>query len=266
MIQCDDCGRWFHAKCIQLVRSEQLHFLADVSKPFGCDLHEQEDRIRGSYQATSMYQLGYAVLRKLVDVRPALVSKVRARSRHAGCIFNNNDTLQSNDRLRSQTPINITKQQVPGLERIYHLLGIPEDSQCTWVVLCSMPGCQKQGAHADYSVIHPDWHPNDPRVSHGCLLAVEDGTMFDVWPGAHLKRKGLITKDEAVLPAIPRTTLHLNKGDAVAFRADCVHAGSAYEKENVRLHCYLDIPTMIHPIGRVSRWASFIAEGVLLDT
>ena len=36
--------------------------------------------------------------------------------------------------------------------------------------------------------------------------------------------------------------INLERGDALIFRGDLIHAGSAYEMDNVRLHCYLDVP------------------------
>jgi hypothetical protein len=54
-------------------------------------------------------------------------------------------------------------------------------------------------------------------------------------------------------------------GDVIVFRADCIHAGSAYTKENVRLHCYLDIPKMPHATNRVQRWNKMLSKGELLD-
>ena len=42
----------------------------------------------------------------------------------------------------------------------------------------------------------------------------------------------------------------MNKGDIVIFRCDFVHSGSGYDKENIRLHCYLDSKTVLRDPNR----------------
>jgi hypothetical protein len=109
------------------------------------------------------------------------------------------------------------------------------------VVLLSKPGCQEQAAHSDYV---PDtefrkWISTNPPYL--AILALTDGTKLNIWPGS----AGLIIMEEHRLfgkPAIPKTTLRLKKGELLIFRGDLVHAGSAYEEENIRLHIYLDSP------------------------
>jgi ectoine hydroxylase-related dioxygenase (phytanoyl-CoA dioxygenase family) len=70
------------------------------------------------------------------------------------------------------------------------------------------------------------------------LVALEDETTMDVWPGSHRLVRGSTDIQD------PVSVVHvsLNKGDALLFRGDLVHAGSAYTKPNVRIHFYLDSP------------------------
>ena len=35
--------------------------------------------------------------------------------------------------------------------------------------------------------------------------------------------------------------IYLDQGDCLVFDGDCVHAGSAYDYDNVWLHVYLDV-------------------------
>ena len=42
------------------------------------------------------------------------------------------------------------------------------------------------------------------------------------------------------LPAIPVTIVEFGAGDVFIFRPDVIHAGDAFEEENVRCHCFLD--------------------------
>ena len=37
------------------------------------------------------------------------------------------------------------------------------------------------------------------------------------------------------------TRIQLNKGDLIVFFGDCIHASSAYNVDNIRLHCYFPI-------------------------
>ena len=64
------------------------------------------------------------------------------------------------------------------------------------------------------------------------------GTKINVWPNSIR----LIYTDPQFLPhrAIQMKTLELNPGDIFVFRGDLVHAGAAYDKENFRIHCFLD--------------------------
>ena len=62
------------------------------------------------------------------------------------------------------------------------------------VVLRSEPGCQSQLPHTDYpeqmadGSAWYDWRSND--VPLGCVLALQDETHFDVWPGAFILMHG----------------------------------------------------------------------------
>ena len=157
---------------------------------------------------------------------------------------------------------------LPGFMSCFRsLFGSKHDFSMSWVALHSKKGCQQQGAHCDYMVGGPNWSKNSSRVSHGCLVSIEDDTKFDVWPGAHHLLDGSgFTNDTFHFP-ISRQTELLKKGDIVFFRADCFHAGSEYlDKTNTRLHCYLDVRSMPHPINRVVRYHTFFNEGVLSDT
>jgi hypothetical protein len=267
MIQCDGCDLWFHPECLRLSATETRAFLEDDSKQFPCHLHAAEDRLRANYMQTLLYTHGYVVLPALVDITPALQKKVSGRLRQAVTIQNANETQNVNDRRRLQVDIALRDQDTPGFQRLYEHLGIPDNVSRTWTVLQSKPGCQAQGAHVDYEIDTDTWVANDPRVSHGCLLALSDGTTLDVWRGAHLR---IGTDSRETTPTthpqvVPRSTIILNAGDALVFRADCLHAGSAYPQGNVRLHCYMDRPKMPHATNRVQRWHKLVTTRDLLD-
>jgi ectoine hydroxylase-related dioxygenase (phytanoyl-CoA dioxygenase family) len=106
------------------------------------------------------------------------------------------------------------------------------------VALLSKPGCKAQLAHTDYT---PATLANatDETMPLACLVALENGTAFDVWPEAIRFEKNVSYKHMQV---------KLNKGDVLVFRGDLVHGGAACgEVENVRIHAYLDVEGVERP-------------------
>ncbi len=105
-----------------------------------------------------------------------------------------------------------------------------------FVLLRSLPGCERQLAHTDYI-------PDEELLTCSsedrpllCVLALEDKTKLIVWPGSHKIING---RGRTMAPIQPKI-LWLDAGDAVVFRGDLVHAGAEYTTENMRLHCYID--------------------------
>lgn len=110
------------------------------------------------------------------------------------------------------------------------------------VVIKSEPGCQRQAAHTDHvpSLQLQRLVYGDPtRLPLAVLVAVEEGTTLEVWPSS-IALSTRVT--DAALPAapLPHTTLKVPTGSAVVFRADLVHAGSAYAAQHRRLHLFLE--------------------------
>jgi hypothetical protein len=64
------------------------------------------------------------------------------------------------------------------------------------------------------------------------IVALEDNTPLHIYP---FDKGGV------------RETIILNAGDRVVFRGDLIHCGAAYDKRNVRIHCFLDstAPTVV---------------------
>ena len=199
---------------------------------------------------------GYRVFRGAVTISATLVTKVRAvQDRKEGPdimapIFNGDG--HGNDNLRLQAPINIDHGNIdtdlPGLRAL--IAKQPELDSTTmspWLVVFSKPGCGRQ-------VAHTDWTPQEnSNKSFACVIALQPKTTLDVWPGAgRILMDGVqrarnsgggmeltdVARDR--LLRIPRSQVMLNKGDVLIFRADCVHAGSAYITANSRLHAYFD--------------------------
>ena len=102
-----------------------------------------------------------------------------------------------------------------------------------FVVIKSLPGCQHQAPHFDYDPKRFKDIKNED-VPCGLIIALMDNTMLTVWRKAFAIHD--LDKEQKFHPKIYK----LNKEDCLVFRGDTVHAGSAYEKGNIRIHCYLD--------------------------
>ena len=147
-------------------------------------------------------------------------------------IFNDNPAYKS-DRKRKQATIS-----TPWSRAVRHHLAVefPTLRPSPMVMIESEPGCQRQAAHCDYIPTEELLDLPDEEMPLLFLLAVEPHTMLDIWPGSHLALRGETKK------RYRRKTLVLDAGDAVLFRADLIHAGSAYASANRRFHVYLDSP------------------------
>ncbi len=84
-------------------------------------------------------------------------------------------------------------------------------------VLFSKPGCAQQDFHYDYP---PDRFTS--WKSFGCIVFLEDGG------------KLLIKRGKQILQPT------FKRGDIVVFRGTKLHAGAAYDSENLRIHYYFD--------------------------
>lgn len=125
-------------------------------------------------------------------------------------------------------------------------------------VLISEAGCKPQAKHSDwafkgFSLIEQLNLDNFPISS---VFAIQDKTSIDLWPGSHrifhqyIKMKYLnhsqLNIDEWVKEQsmINRQTFNVPKGFVVFFRQDLVHAGSGYNRRNIRLFSYYNSGNM----------------------
>jgi hypothetical protein len=183
---------------------------------------------------TTLHTEGYQIYRRWFPVSAALYTELDHTATAAGPIFNDNPLKKRNDNHRRQITLRKTRHR--WLSDIQaRLIGIaPNHHASSFVLLESRPGCQRQAAHCDYIPTDDLLETTDATVPLLFLIALEDNTYLDVWPTSHLSVRGITSG------CISRKTLCLNEGDAVLFRGDLVHAGSAYTERNLRLHCYLD--------------------------
>jgi len=81
-----------------------------------------------------------------------------------------------------------------------------------------------------------------------CLLAIIPDTTLTIWKGATCKNC-IEPNGELILPSI----ISLDVGDILLFTGEQLHAGSAYKKENYRIHVFLDAPNQKHESNQTWR-------------
>jgi hypothetical protein len=175
---------------------------------------------------------GYEVFHAAVAPTRKFWHLVRAAHKDMWVVFNHNARTNANDDKRCQAHINVTDEVLKGIDAVLTPFEKGGLKRSSFVVLRSFSRCQEQAAHQDFDTDSPGFALSVPL---GVLVALQDCTTFDVWPNSHLA-----TRTDEHLTPIVRHQLALKKGDVLVFRGDLVHAGSAYSKPNVRLHCYLD--------------------------
>ena len=143
-------------------------------------------------------------------------------------IFNN---IGRNDKKRvegkvADTDIPDTTAQLRELVREIY----PNLKTSDIVAITSLPGCLSQRPHTDFDTLTIN-RLCDADVPRVCVVALQNRTKLDVWKHSHQ----LSTVDPQ-----QRITINMSAGDALFFRGDLVHAGSAYDVRNTRLHVFID--------------------------
>ncbi len=172
-----------------------------------------------------------------------LISTCKTRCEADGeVIFNN--TKDPKSRRNDKKRVQLSTDRIDGTARFKAILvqrlklHFPRHKVDALVALLSKLGCLAQLAHTDYT---PKTLANasDDKLPLACLVALMDGTVLDVWPGAIR-----FDKSRSYKPM----QLKLNKGDVLIFRGDLVHAGAACgDVANVRIHAYLDVEGIERP-------------------
>ena len=96
----------------------------------------------------------------------------------------------------------------------------------TWASLWSVSSTLKQLAHFDFNPSKVVHHP-DSQKPLLTVVALEDNTFLDVWVGY----KQLL--DKSLNTPLRFTKIKMNSGDILMFVGDCIHAGSAYDQQNI---------------------------------
>lgn len=183
---------------------------------------------------------GYVVLSEFVSVTAAArEAYAQLAAAQAEPIFNDNPEEHRNDNRRRQLTLGAHSSAGPLVASLRRHLEatFPQHMAHDWVLLESRPGCRQQAAHTDYVPTSELLAARAEEMPLLFLLALEDDTRLEVWPRACLAGK------PRRYPVFQKT-VRLSAGDAVLFRGDLVHAGSAYDRQNLRIHAYLDHPAV----------------------
>jgi hypothetical protein len=183
--------------------------------------------IRQNYD--NIHKNGYHIYKNIGDIDDLLgfLLNKQVDSKYGGPIFNG----AKNDKKRLQSTLRCKKKIITKFierleENIYKVL--PSNSRLyfsNWVILKSLAGCDEQQPHTDYNVETIKDITDPTCFPLLVLMALMPETYLDIWDLNGIHRK-----------------LVMDEGDVLIFRADLIHGGSSYEKENIRIHAYLDSP------------------------
>lgn len=213
-----------------------------------------ERRLAADEPRAQLHTDGYTVVRGVLPVDAEQhAAMVRYARDHGRAIFNHRDDRQRTDGGHGRNDLRRRQCTVSGRRAPKPLLSVLKAAESAmaergwshgrtlspWALLRSLPGCQRQAAHADYVPSAQLVAAADDDMPLAVLVALQNGTTLDVWPRS-IRLIGADAQQVREHACIRRRTVQLDAGDVLAFRGDLVHAGSAYDTENVRLHVYLD--------------------------
>lgn len=186
-----------------------------------------------------LHQVGYTIHRSNLTIDQKEVRKLRKYAKDkARTIFNHN-LKDRQDYKRKQTNFpkklgNKLFRQIKNFTETYYSNLISKE----WSILLSLPGCHEQAPHCDY--VQDDQFENvkDRDIPLSYIICLQENTKINLWVNS-LK----MVYRKPIAP-IRKTEVKMNVGDVLVFRGDLVHAGSAYNDENIRVHGYLDSKTI----------------------
>lgn len=170
-----------------------------------------------------LHQKGFTILHQVFDIEPDILENLTKQVRTRG------NTIFGADKKRKQCSISCRSKKVrqfkSTLNEMIHEIIIsthPNYEQGDWVILRSLENSKRQHPHHDYIPSQKLKKCPNEEFPLGVICSLMSETKLNVW---------IDGKEEIA---------NLNGGDILVFRGDFTHAGSAYEKENIRLHCYID--------------------------
>ncbi|ETN04744.1 hypothetical protein PPTG_14532 [Phytophthora nicotianae INRA-310] len=214
-------------------------------------------------ELATFWNEGYVVGRSklLVDIFDEALHEVRglAFAPIFGDVF---DESGAGDPKRLQTPIGTLGSAMKKVHGAVKAIVTDTEDQwemkeASWTALKSLPGGDRQGPHKDFPAFETTKALlTKRRIEASVIVALMPRTRFIVFP----RRFGsVVDRDDA-------KELILDKGDILIFRGDLVHAGAAFDEENVRLHCYVLVKG-IHQVENTTEaaaFATYMCENCLL--
>lgn len=174
--------------------------------------------VRNSF---TLHEQGFMAIPDLMKeyVSEELIEACTTGCKEFGEIVFNNAKIDSrqNDKKRVQISLDKIVEAAGFFEALVVKLSqlYPAHKVDSMIAMLSKAGCKSQLAHTDYTpgtlaIVGND----DSKVPLACLVALKDGTLFDVWPGAIRFNKERTFKPLQVM---------LHVGDALIFRGDLIH-------------------------------------------
>jgi len=177
----------------------------------------------------------YTIYKDVFRLSPNLLEDFKNQVQYAGPIFNS----KRNDNKRCQCNLKSTKENKKFIKTLNQFVRNLSSNltPSKWVIIKSKPGCKPQLAHIDYenTTEFQSCIQNGKNIPLLVLVALQPNTYIYLWENSSKVIQGTYN-GEPIKP----TKLELKEGDVLLFRADLVHAGSDYDEENIRMHCYLD--------------------------
>jgi len=183
---------------------------------------------------------GYIILKNVISINEDDITNLEKQI-NTDKVYIFNDDWDSNDKKRYQKVLNEDDISfIPQLNNIINDIN-PILQKSNWVIIKSEIGCKKQMAHLDY-VPTPEFNTiingfDKNKIPLLVLTSLMDNTYIHIWDKSIDIINGCYTGEP-----IKSSKISLNKGDVIVFRSDVIHAGSEYDVENIRMHCYLDSP------------------------
>ena len=196
--------------------------------------------IMNTEMLNTINKTGYILLKNIIPIMEDDIKYIENQI-NLSHVFVFNQDWENNDKKRLQTELDEHNLSfITNLNDMVNSIN-PALHKSNWVILKSQPGCHKQMSHLDYvptpafnEVINGDDKSKIPLL---VLVSLMENTYLDIWENSIELMNGSYDGEP-----VKSTKMLLGKGDVLVFRSDVIHAGSEYQHENIRLHCYLDSP------------------------
>nr|QBK85712.1 MAG: hypothetical protein LCMAC101_03070 [Marseillevirus LCMAC101] len=176
---------------------------------------------------------GYTILKNKIQINKKVIKQIYSQiNKKRKIIFNS----ERNDNKRLQC--NLYHRQRYMTDFVNNIRSIIFDSVGSkliindWVILKSLEGCKEQLPHCDYIPSDEFKKCDGENIPLSFIVSIMDDTKINIWDKSLGYPTDISNKIEK--------QIFLDEGDIFIFRGDLVHAGSSYDKENTRLHAFLD--------------------------